>query len=295
VKGRVSASAALCVLSLSFAWSSVGRADEESKRNCASAFTSGQRLMRAGRLHEARSKFLLCGGPQCPEVMHPDCQQWLTEVEASSPTVVFQVATPAAQPVEDVQLSVDGGEQVALDGRAMGMDPGAHDITFGAPGFQTTTKHIVVSEGEKLRRELVTLDRLPVVQPTQPSPPPVVGTVREQSTGPRHRRMTVPVVIAASVSVLAGAGAIYFGVKARSADRALDGCAASSSCSTSAVDHVRNEYLWTNLSIGAAGVGIATTVVLYLLGGEPAGKPRQTAFGIEPRAGGLATTVTGRF
>jgi hypothetical protein len=297
MNGRPPIRVAFFVLGLSLAWSSVGRADEESKRMCASAFTSGQRLMRAGRLLEARNKLVLCGGPQCPEAMHPDCQQWLSTVEASLPTVVFQVlATSGAPSVEGVQLSVDGQDGVALDGRAMSMDPGAHEVTFVAPGFQPATKHIVVSEGEKLRREVVTLSPVPVVRAPIPSPPPELGKAAcDQCAEPKQRRLTAPAIVAASLSLVAGAGAIYFGVKARNDDHALDGCAPSSSCSKTAVDQVRSEYLWTNVSIGVAAAGITTAVVLYLLSAKSADKPQQTAFGIGAFPNGLASTLTRRF
>jgi hypothetical protein len=270
------------------------RADEESKRTCASAFANAQRLMRAGSLLEAKKKLVICGGPQCPVAMHPDCQQWLASVEASIPTVVFQVALAPGQSAGTVQLSVDGGDPVPLDGRAVSIDPGTHDVTFVASGFRPTTKHFVVSEGEKLRREVVTLaPSLEVRRNDERAGPIALAPAQPQAGEGRASRVTAPVIIAGSGAVLAGIGALYFGVKARSDDRQLSNC--TPDCPRGQVDDVRRGYLLTNLSIGVAAVGLTTAIVLYLLQGRSVKRPMSSALGIGPGPTGLGTTATTTF
>jgi hypothetical protein len=293
----------------------VGRTQEESKKRCASAFADAQRLMRTGRLLEAKDHLVLCGGPRCPQVMHSDCQGLLFTVETSLSTVLFKVdlqgpATLETDPSHDVRIAVDGREPVPFDGKAMALDPGAHDFTFTAHGFQPATRHIVVSDGEMLRREKVTLSpslvsprvatpslagemprREPVslsaslVSPSAETSKRVLLTPSEsvRTSTPQPRSLTVPLIISSSVAVLAGASAVYFGVQARSDDHALDSCAPTSSCSVYATERVRREYLWTNISIGAAVAGLAASTVLYLLDNREPKKANRTSLGFAQR------------
>lgn len=267
-----------------------GRADDDSKKTCASAFSGAQRLMRGGRLLEARKMLLLCGGPQCPAVMHPDCQQWLASVEASTPTVVFQVSAGKGELSGDVAITVDDGESMPLDGRALSMDPGAHEVTFVADGFVTTHRRIVVSEGEKLHRESVEMLPVPAAVATDARPAPGPA---ETERGVRRSRLTAPVLVASGAALAAGALAVYLGLKARSDDRGLGQC--SPSCTRDRVDQVKSEYLWTNVSIGLAVAGLATATVLVLVHGDPAQPRGKLAFAIDVKANALAPTVTGKF
>jgi len=283
-----------CTLCVCVARTPVGRADEESKRTCAAAFANAQRLMRTGNLIEARKKLMLCGGPQCPAVMNSDCQQWLSSVEASMPTVVFQVSSAAGPPPKDVLLSVDGGDSVPLDGRAVGVDPGAHDVTAEAGGYHTTTKRFVVSEGEKLRREVVILAPLSVVRPnpsrTNPTQTPPENALNVEA---HTTRFTLPVVIVSSGTVLAGISAVYFGLEARADDRRLGNC--TPDCTREAVDHTKREYLWTNLSIGIAAAGITTAAVLFFIHGHSTARPTPTALSIGVGPAGFGPMATGAF
>jgi hypothetical protein len=239
-------------------WPAAARGDEDIKKTCAAAFSTAQRLMRSGSLLEARKKLVLCGSPQCPAVMRPDCQQWLTSVETSIPTVVFQVSAETRAAPQEVWLTLDDGEPFALDGRAVSLDPGTHTITFAANGFRSVTRQFVVTEGERLRREIATLEPLP--------PPPRVEEPRLTllpAMPMAKKRSPVPTIIALSGTALATVGAITFGVKARNDENGLESCFGS--CSQGAVDHVRKEYLLTNVFIGVAVVGLATSVVLWLM------------------------------
>jgi hypothetical protein len=283
---------ALCVL---LASPTAVHAGDDAKKMCASAFASAQRLMKAGNLIEAKTKLIQCGGLECPAAMHPDCEQWLSSVEASIATIVFEVSSAEGRPANDVRITVDGGDTITLDGRAVSFNPGPHDVAFEAAGLSRATKHLVVSEGEKLRRENVRLAPLLVTRPSMPPAQParVTPTVTGD-TRSRASRLTTPVIVAASVTALAGASAIYFGLKARSDDRNLDGCAPSSSCSRQATDQVRREYLWTNVSIGLAAASATTAIVFFLIhdGSTPA---PTTRLSIHLGPDGFGPVATGTF
>jgi len=267
-------------------------AQDDAKRACASAFSSAQRLMRSGDLLEAKKKLVLCGGPDCPEIMHADCQQWLSSVEASMPTVVFQVSSAAGTSPEAVRMSLDGAEAMALDGRALPVNPGEHEVVFEANGFRTSSRHIVVSEGEKLRRELVVLEPTPVPKVTTELPAKRLVTSSQPARAPASRHLTVPVIVAASGAVLAGAGAVYFGLKARSDERDLDTCRPS--CTRDTVDHVKYQYVWANLSIGLAAAGVTTATVLWLASGKSAASTTTTV-GLNAGPNLLGLSATGSF
>jgi hypothetical protein len=260
-----------------------GHAEDEAKKTCAAAYESAQRLMRTGSLIEARQKLVLCGGPQCPEAMHPDCLKWLSAVEASTPTLVFQVSATQGAPPQGVLLAVDGGEAMPLDGRAVSVDPGEHEVTFTASGYRTSALHLVVSEGEKLRREAVALAPVDAVEHTAaPGRPGVAAS-----------RFTLPVIIASSAAALAAIGVAYFGIKARVDDYDLDRC--QPHCTKETVDNVRREYLLTNLSLGLAVAGVTTATVLYLVQGRPAHQPATTVVGITAGPAGIGPVLAGRF
>lgn len=271
-----------CALGLWLARAPGARAEEDPKRICAAAYTSGQRLMRAGSLIEAGRQLAQCGGPRCPAAMQSDCQQWLAEVENSTPTVVFQVSATAGPPPRNVLLSVDGAAPIALDARAIAIDPGTHDLMLTAPGYRDVTLRVVVSEGEKLRREAVVFplaDASLTAPPLAPSPP-------------KASRFTVPVIVSASVAGLAAVSAVYFGIQARADDRALDRCA--DTCSKETVDTVRREYLLTNVSIGVAAAGLTTAAVLYLLHRSTEPAPAATV-SIAVGPAGIGPVLIGRF
>jgi len=250
--------------------------------------------MRTGSLIEAKKKLVLCGGPQCPAVMTPDCQQWLSSVEASMPTVVFQVSSASGPPLKDVLLSVDGGDSVPLDGRAVAVDPGAHDVTIKANGHHPSTTHFIISEGEKLRREVVTLAPLSVFRPNDHRTLPTqITPANALNAKSPTSRVTLPVLIVTSGAVLAGISAVYFGLEARADDRQLGKC--TPDCTREAVDHTKREYLWTNLSIGLAAAGITTAAVLFFIHGHSAARPTTTALSIGVGPAGFGPMATGVF
>jgi hypothetical protein len=249
--------------------------------------------MRSGDLIEARKKLVFCGGAECPEVMHADCQQWLASVEASMPTVVFQISSATGATPEGARMSLDGAEAIPLDGRALPVNPGEHEAVFEASGFRTSSRRLVISEGEKLRREMVVLDPLPVPKVTTELPAKRLQKANEPTKAqPASRRLTVPVIVAASAAALAGAGALYFGLAARSDDRDLDKC--TPSCTRDQVDHVKREYVLTNLSIGLAVAGVTTATLLYLYSGKST-SPTTTTVGLSAGPGLLGLGATGSF
>ncbi|MGE5783781.1 MAG: hypothetical protein ACM3ZE_04290, partial [Myxococcales bacterium] len=282
----------------------VALGEHGTKQRCAGAYDEAQVAMRQGKLLDAKRQLIYCSSSECPEIMHGDCQHWLSEVEASMPTVVFRVESSSGPAPDAGSVSVDGAEPVPIEGRALSIDPGKHDLTFSAPGYRVSTKALVFAEGEKLRREVVVLDPLPLERRDkkgrQASPPKKEpGSLGSKSVPPdigqpdSGSSLTLPIVIAATAALAGGVGVTYFGLKARSEDHDLDTC--TPNCSRDRVDRIKQEYLLANASIGVAAAGFAvTTLLLFLeLNSEKPSQSAQLRVGAQPS--GLTLSVGGRF
>jgi hypothetical protein len=94
---------------------------------------AAQTLRQSGKLDAARQQLRACVAAACPAVLRDDCAQRLDELQRAQPTVVFDVKDAAGHDVATVRVSVDGrlvAERV--DGTAMPLDPGEHEVRFDA-------------------------------------------------------------------------------------------------------------------------------------------------------------------
>jgi hypothetical protein len=283
-------------------------AHADDKSACVDANTQGQNLRRDGKLAAARAPLRACAASTCPAIVRNDCTQRLDEVERAQPTIVFEVKDAAGGDVIDVRVSIDGQLLTAhLDGTATMVDPGTHDVTFEAAGQPPVTRRLLIHEGEKGRREQLTLGR-PGVASTSGAPPsagaatsgelPATPPV-QASSGLGTQRV---VAIAAGGAGVVGVGVgVVFGLMASSAwNSAKSACGASTSqCAdvTSA-----SSYRSTTLTDGtvstvaliAGGVLLAGGAVLFLTGGQgEAGAGVAFAPTVGPGQGGVA--VLGAF
>jgi hypothetical protein len=143
-----------------------GRADE--KQACAAAAEEAEQLRIDARLLAARERLLECSRPECPAAVRSDCAQWMTEVAAAMPTVVFGARDAGGRDLLRAQVSVDGVLLAhGLDGKAVEVDPGVHSFRFESDGaaFEET---LLIREGEKNRAITTTLDTA-AVAPTAPA------------------------------------------------------------------------------------------------------------------------------
>lgn len=251
---------------------------------CLDAYDRAQRLKQTGALKASREQLLICGGPQCPTAMHADCERWLSEVESSLPTVVIEVDSQDQRPLKHIQVAIDGEAPKALDGRAIALDPGEHRVKVTAPGYISSSHVFLLSEGQKLRRESVTLRRVYKA-----------ATQREEeklspksTVSARPHRNPLPWVISGAVAVLGAGGFTYWGMRARQKEEALDDC--SPFCTQGRIEEVRHQYLYANVALGVGVVGaIAATVLYFVNPGKSQGSAqRAVQVGLCPGASGAA-------
>jgi hypothetical protein len=75
------------------------------------------------------------------------------------PSLVLLAKDDSGNDVVDVHVTMDGKPLVdKLDGAAIEIDPGSHELTFTAEGHPSISKNIVMAERDK-RQEIVTFTR----------------------------------------------------------------------------------------------------------------------------------------
>lgn len=179
---------------------------------CAQSFEQTQRLRREGQLRRAYDEAVRCAQPSCPDFVRARCIDWVAELEASVPTVVFDVRDGSGLPVEGVRVEVDGAPLVDRpQGRAVPVDPGTRRFRLVGPRGEIAERTQVVVEG---RRNQVVEARFVATPPEAPAPPASPG--RPASVG-------AAVLTAVAVAGVASFG--YFAVQGRRAKQGLAWCA----------------------------------------------------------------------
>jgi hypothetical protein len=270
-------------------WSAPARASD-SVDQCLVAYEAGQELRRAGDLVEAAEQLLSCGGPACPVRMQADCQRWLDDVERATPAVVFRVRDARGVALANVSISIDGAPPRRLDGRALAMNPGEHQVIFRRDGYQELQTPVFVTEGEKLERREVTLaDLVNLERDTlaSSSSQPGGGVEAEATAAPAmlRPRLVWPLALG-GVGLAGAAGFVFFGVRAQSGEADLEQC--TPNCTQGEVDDVKRDYLLSNVSLGVGLAGLIGAGLWLLLDHAPAdgsaASPRHgVALGSNPR------------
>jgi hypothetical protein len=143
------------------------------KEQCIDANGRAQHLRSEAKLQEAREQLRTCSNPVCPVMGRSDCTKRLDDLETAQPTIAFEAKDGAGADVVAVKVTVDGKPLAdRLDGTPLPIDPGQHVFTFEMAGQPAVTRTLVLTEGEKGRREPIVLGPVtaPVPAPT-PAPP----------------------------------------------------------------------------------------------------------------------------
>jgi hypothetical protein len=126
------------------------------------------------------------------------------------PTVVFEAKDAAGAMVFAVKVTMDGAVLAErLQGAALAIDPGEHTFTFDVAGRPSVEKHLMIFEGEKLRRERVEFEAL--ASPTPAATPSV--TLNSETAEPPHPATKQPLGKARIAALaLGGVGVVATGV-----------------------------------------------------------------------------------
>ncbi len=248
------------------------------------------------KLRLTRTQLLVCSSASCPAEVRQECNHRIDEVNAASPTIVLAVKSRAGRDLSAVKVSVDG-QVVAdhLDGSALAIDPGAHEFTFEASGAPTLTETIILHEGEKDRRETVTLAIGAAPEPTTSAPLPGAAPDGEgakpiEGAGKTQRVLGVVSGVVGVVGL--GLGGLFGVLASSSWKTAQRECPTHAGCSTQAMNDRSSAVTDATIAtVGfiAGGALLATGVTLFFTAPR-ADSPR---VGLEARPGGFA--VSGEF
>ena len=251
---------------------------------CADAYTKGQEERLAGRLLSARTLFQTCADPSCPAAVVPDCQRWVTEVEADLPSAVIKVIDTAGRVPTGLSVFLDG-QSVPLDalGKPYVLSPGPHVLRVEAPGYQP------LELDPALRPE----DRqLPINALLRFAPISAPVAAPEPSTAQQSPSKPVPVaaIAFASVGAVALGTSLYFGLSAKSRyDDLKSECAPS--CAQSQIDTVNSKALVSDIALGTSLVAFGAAAYFLFSAKSDAGAPRAAALRIEPTPRGASARL----
>jgi hypothetical protein len=292
---------------------------------CLSANENAIKLRGDHKLRQARDQALVCAASSCPGEVRETCQARVRDLSAAIPTIVFLAKDGAGQDLVDIRVSMDGeaiGDR--LDGTGIPVDPGQHKFTFEVAGQRPVERLLVISEGQKDRREAIRLGA-PAAS-TAPSPNAILAPTTPNGTGtspassavaptepvaggsPGGRQRIAGIVVGAAGVVGLGLGAVFGGLAASdwsSAKAACNGKPVSCTTSSSSPGFQDEGSATTKATIStvgfiAGGALVAGGVVVFLT--APKGSSSEapaSARGVDvvPSAGpgGTGMTIRGRF
>jgi hypothetical protein len=263
-----------------------GAADERDKEACIRAVEHAQVARIDGKLREAREGFVTCARAVCPEAIRQDCTRWVTDVDASLPSVVFQAVWVDGRDATGMRVVVDGKPLADTEpGRAIVLDPGEHTFRFEVAGAAPVETRNVIREGEKNRVVRVTFTPLappPAPAPTGDNAVPPSGSSTTSVPAPANLWQPVPSAeqrpgagsrpIPLAAYILGGVGLASFagfGYLAFDGTSRLDGMrsgpgSCAPNCRTSDVTSARNEILAGDILgyVGLAATGLAIWLAL---------------------------------
>jgi hypothetical protein len=274
------------------------RADA-TKEQCVKANADGQVARMSGKFDEARALLATCGEPSCPSMVRSDCAQRLDDLERAQPTIVFDVKDATGADISAVSVTVDGKPLAGrITGTALRADPGDHVFTFTAPGQATVTRHFVLKEGEKDRRERIEIGAATPAAGTPPAPastePPPADSAQgpASDTAPSSGMGTQKILglVAGGIGVAGIALGSVFGIETFSAvSQQKTDCQSASSCSNHAQalnDHSTASSDGTIATIGlAAGGALLATGAILFFTAPHASDAQSTGLLISPSVG----------
>ena len=151
---------------------------------CSASYTRAADRAREARLKEASELYALCARAACSEDMRRECAARRAQVEADTPSLVPLVTDDAGEPRILVEVRVDGVLVTSrLDGRALVVDPGKHELSFGTDSGVFATRQLMVVQGERNRAIHVVLHA---------ADEGGVKPARELVAGPSRKRSEAP-------------------------------------------------------------------------------------------------------
>jgi hypothetical protein len=274
----------------------MARADGvDTKKSCVSSFERAQRLRASTRLRDSREALIECSKEACPNLIRRDCTQWMGEVLASLPSVVFGAQDAEGKDVAAVRVSVDGVVvQERLEGKAIPLDPGLHVVRYELADGTMLEDKVLVREGEKNRALMARFSRSSSGQAATLPTTPLSPSLEPGPDGsPRSSPTNLIVAIASGALGLGALGAsLAFDVTGTSEAHALP-CATARDCTDSQIEPARQKYEYADILLGVGAAAVALGVVVLAVRPFHAGEAAKTGSSLQidasfARGGGAA-------
>ena len=255
-------------------WARVAHADV--KQECNAAYDDTQALRKNGKLVAARERAVACSLAECTYAKK-DCIQWLAEIDASMPTVVFTAEDTQGADTAAVRVVVDGKPLVErLDGKALPLDPGEHTIRFEMAGADAIEQKALIREGDKNRRIGVAFKKAaapaaPATLPSQPPPDPSSGDPYEPAAASSGGAPTWAWVTGGLGLVSAGVGVGFVVAQSSGQGEIDDHCAKTppepgydpASCvNLQSSNNVKQGLAWAFTGAGIVALGVAVVAIV---------------------------------
>jgi len=239
---------------------STGARAEDVTGQCIASSEQGLDLRKQEKLLEARTVLATCATTKCPDEIRAVCEQRIAEINGILPAIAFDVKDATGNDEPNVKVSIDGVAAASpLGGRAMPIDPGAHVVTFEVPGQAPVEKKLIVSEGDKDRREKIVIGA-----PAQPAAA-VTGAASEPSSGGTQKALGF---VAGGVGVVGVVlGAVFGAVASSKWSSAKSDCGAGCPSDAPAQQEKSSAQSAATVStVGFVGGGllVAAGLALYL-------------------------------
>lgn len=265
-----------CALSCAVILASVpaGARDPQTVARCTTAAREAQELRARGSLRAAAARLPVCTASECPAVVRRDCGRWASELQDATPTVVFRVVDARGSDVHEGRVLVDDDEAAGgIDGRAVALDPGAHDVAYVHEAIRVEAS-VVLREGEHARTVIL---RVPAVNgdaagsgagartpasgaSLAPVPPDRDASSSSSPSSPSSSKSSPwPFVLGAVGVVSAGIGAGLWIAGTKVHSDLGSSCAAAHTCSADDVSRGKTDLLLGDalVAVGAVALGVA--------------------------------------
>jgi hypothetical protein len=231
----------------------------------------------------------VCAATTCPADIKKECLARVDEVNAQIPTIVFSVKDAKGADLSAVKVKMDG-EVLAerIQGTALSIDPGEHTFTFEMAGQAPVTKKLVIVQGQKDRREVISFGSGASDGPVEgaPSTPPA-GVDDGGGMGTQK----ILAIVAGGIGVVGLGVGTAFGIMALSKKSDAQNACPNNCATQDGVNKWSDAASTGNIStIGliVGGVGIAGGAVLWFTAPSASSSSPQVGVGL----GGLQVKGT---
>jgi hypothetical protein len=264
---------------------------------CPKSYANVQFAKRDLKLSLAREEARQCIS-QCSSAFRKECEDWLSEVEQSMPTIVISARTAEGRDLTEVSTTMDGSVLAGkADGSPLQVDPGEHHFSFSRAGAAAVEQTLVIRAGEKNRNVPVVLTLAPVAAPGLPLGQTPATPIDRGVPSEPHRNWTLP-VLAGGIGALGLITAGVLGVTVLASISTCEGTFNKRCATQEEWDSLSTRKTLTNVALGVGVLGVVSSGVLYLLT-APAPSTSSKTWTLSPQLAaspqGGALYVSGKF